>query len=472
MAELAPVKTESSASSRGAHLNSGNGPTMQPVDIGHSDYVALLDPDAAFWSLVKKEKLAEALADSALLKEHRRKRDRFLEEMNTLRFGLKPQAVYFNLTERCNLNCSYCYIPEKLRRKGVSMSEDKLSRALKTLRRYFKKTLPPGRLAQVIFHGSEPMLCREALFSALDEFGGDFNFGIQTNGTLLDEEAIQFLTSRGISVGLSLDGHRADISKRTRKTWGGEGIHHQVIEAIERLKGYPNYSVICTATSTNMRTLSSIVDFFHGMEIPTCMLNPVRCTLPGAREVKPSDHQFARHFLKALDRTFELYEKTGRKLIVANFANILISILAPAARRLMCDISPCGGGRCFFAVSAQGDLYPCSEFIGLPAFKGGSLFNGGIEKALASPACRAVTGRKVEDIEPCRRCAVRHFCGSPCPAEAHEMNGGMDQPGAFCELYEEQVRYALRAIADGRQDAYLWDNWDTDTETSLEITSL
>jgi len=204
MAELAPVKTESSASSRGAHLNSGNGPTMQPIDIGHPNYMALLDPDAAFWSLVKKEKLAEALADSSLLKEHRRKRDRFLEEMNTLRFGLKPQAVYFNLTERCNLNCSYCYIPEKLRRKGVSMSEDKLTGTLKTLRRYFKKTLPPGRLAQVIFHGSEPMLCREALFSALDEFGGDFNFGIQTNGTLLDEEAIQFLTSRGISVGLSL----------------------------------------------------------------------------------------------------------------------------------------------------------------------------------------------------------------------------------------------------------------------------
>ena len=59
-----------------------------------------------------------------------------------------------------------------------------------------------------------------------------------------------------------------------------------------------------------------------------------------------------------------------------------------------------------------------------------------------------VTGRKVEDIEPCRRCAIRHFCGSPCPAEAHEMNGGMDQTGAFCEFYEEQVRYAFRLIAD------------------------
>ena len=43
----------------------------------------------------------------------------------------------------------------------------------------------------------------------------------------------------------------------------------------------------------------------------------------------------------------------------------LIGILAPTARRLMCDISPCGGGRAFFALAADGGLYPCSEFIGL-----------------------------------------------------------------------------------------------------------
>jgi uncharacterized protein len=159
-------------------------------------------------------------------------------------------------------------------------------------------------------------------------------------------------------------------------------------------------------------------------------------------------------------------------MVIANFANVLVSIVAPTARRLMCDISPCGGGRCFFAVSAKGDLFPCSEFIGIPEFRGGNLFAGEIEEALRSPAFKKVTGRRAEAIEPCSRCAVRHFCGSPCPAEAHEMNGSMDRPGAFCELYEEQVRYALRLIADGKEEGYLWDGWDAETATSLEITSL
>jgi len=138
----------------------------------------------------------------------------------------------------------------------------------------------------------------------------------------------------------------------------------------------------------------------------------------------------------------------------------------------MCDISPCGGGRAFFAVSAKGELFPCSEFIGLQEFNGGNLFKDTVEDVLQSEAFKKVTGRKVENIDPCNRCAVRHFCGSPCPAEAHEMNGGMDQPGAFCELYEEQARYALRLIADEKHEAFLWDNWDADTLTSFEMTSM
>jgi uncharacterized protein len=221
----------------------------------------------------------------------------------------------------------------------------------------------------------------------------------------------------------------------------------------------------------NMSRLVPIVDFFHELEIQTCMINPVRCTREGARKIKPQDHEMSRFYLAALDRTHEMYEKTGRKLVVANFANILIGILAPQARRLMCDISPCGGGRSFFAVSARGELFPCSEFVGIESFKGGNLFRNEIEKALASKPFKRVTGRKVEDIDPCRRCAVRHFCGSPCPAEAHEMHGGMQQPGAFCELYEEQARYALRLIADNRHEAYLWDRWDAGTVTSFQMNS-
>ncbi len=122
-----------------------------------------------------------------------------------------------------------------------------------------------------------------------------------------------------------------------------------------------------------------------------------------------------------------------------------------------------------FALAPGGDLFPCSEFIGLEQFCGGNLFRDEIPTVLESDPFRLVTGRKVEDIEPCRHCAIRHFCGSPCPAEAHEMNGDMQQVGAFCEFYEEQVRYAFRLIADDKVGDFLWDGWDEDLEPTFAI---
>lgn len=438
---------------------------LTPVDIGHDRYMALLDPRTAFWSLVDKTQVASTLAGGPLLDDYQEKAGDFARELHALRFKLQPSAVYVNPTELCNLDCTYCYLPSEMRREGSHMPVDRLLAALDKLRSYFATVMPEGRRPRIIFHGSEPLMNRQAVFTAIKTFGDDFVFGLQTNGTLLDRSAIKFLTSHNVSIGLSLDGPEAAITDSTRYTWSGRSVHDQVLTAMDRLRDYNAWSVITTCTTENLLHLTRMVELFHAHEVPTCMLNTVRCTLPGARSVKPADPDMARTFIAALDRSHELYLKTGRKLVVANFANILLAILAPSARRLMCDISPCGGGRAFFALAADGGLYPCSEFIGLPRFRGGDLLESGVEAALDSAGFNLVTGRNVDDFVPCRDCAIRHFCGAPCPAEAHEMNDGMNNTGAFCEFYKQQVYYAFRLIADGIADDYLWNGWDDDTET-------
>lgn len=443
-------------------------PRLQPYDIGHERYVALLHPETAFWSLVDKTRMEEELSGSDLAERFQAQAAQFAQELHALRFELKPSGVYVNPTERCNLDCTYCYIPDTLRRHGSDMPAERLLGALQRLKEYFATVMDGGegaRKPRLIFHGAEPLMNREALFAAIDLFQDDFAFGVQTNGTLLTDAAADFLMQRNVSIGLSLDGPTAPITNATRHTWAGQGVHQHVLRAMERLQGYGSWSVITTCTTENLAHLTDMVELFHRHQVPTCMLNAVRCTLSGARGVKPADGDFARAFIAALERTHELYRETGRKLVVANFANILLAILAPTARRLMCDISPCGGGRAFFALAADGGLFPCSEFIGLPAFEGGNLFTDGVAAALESPAFKTVTQRDVDQFEPCGSCPIRHFCGSPCPAEANEMNGGMEKTGAFCQFYEEQVRYALRLIADGKSDDFLWDGWDQGTET-------
>lgn len=443
------------------YVNTGAGPLLVPVEIGHPTHLAVIDPDTAFWALVRKDRLVDLIAGGDVLQEYHKQRDVCAREMHSLRFGLKPSAVYFNPTDRCNLDCSYCYIPREMRRSGEHMSEGRLLESLGKLRDYFAQHMPKGRLPRVIFHGAEPLLNFKAVKAGISAFEQEFLFGVQTNATLLDEETLRFLTDHEVSIGLSLDGPTAEVTNRTRKSWSGPGnVHESVMRAMELLRGYPGYSVIVTVTQENVGFLTPLVELLHSHGVPGCLLNATRCTLPGAREVRVGDLELSGPFIKAVERSYELYKQTGHKMVVANFANILLAILAPTARRLMCDISPCGGGRAFFAIAANGDLFPCSEFIGLESFCGGNLFREGIDHAMSSPAFNAVTGRDVDRFDPCRRCAIRHYCGSPCPAEAHEMNGGMDKIGAFCQFYEEQVRYAFRLIAEGRANDFLWDNWD------------
>lgn len=443
--------------------NTGHGPNFSLLEIGDPERLAVVEADTAFWALVERDNLQAALA-GPLLEEFAAASGRFREEMAYLRGGLTPSAVYLNPSERCNLNCGYCYLPEEMRKNGIDMGEERLLAALARLKEYFRRTLPAGVKPQLIFHGSEPMVARQDMFAGIAAFCDDFRFGIQTNGTLLDDGALAFLREHRVGIGLSLDAPVAEIADSTRKNWAGKGYFHQVVEVIRKLADYPALNVITTVTRANLHTLTEMVDFYHGLGVGVVMMNPVRCTRQGGLDLKPDNQELARAFFAALDRSYALYEESGRKLVVANFANVLAGVVGPTGRRLMCDISPCGGGRCFFAVAADGAVVPCSEFIGMHEFAGGNLFRDEPEEILASSAFQAVTGRKVEKIVPCAGCAIRHFCGAPCPAEIYKVMGDINAPSPYCSFYEEQVRYAFRQIAQGRDNAFLWDSWQEETD--------
>ncbi len=428
------------------------------LDIDLPEQVAVVEPDTAAWAIVRRGALFKYLAGGNALKLKARSRE-FQREMDKLRFGLKPSAVYFNPTERCNFDCSYCYLPQAMRRRGKTMSAQELCAMLERLLAYFRGILPAHVKPQVIFHGSEPMLAREAVFAGIRKFHKDFHFGVQTNATLLDEKAIDFLTEHRVGIGISLDGPTAKIADDSRKDWRGKGAFAHVIKVLKRLASYPAFNVIATVTRRNVHALVEMVNFYHNLGVGVVMFNPVRCTRPGGRKLKPDDAVLAKSFCAALDRTFDLYQQTGQKLVVANFANVLAGIAGPTTRRLMCDISPCGGGRCFFAVSARGDIFPCSEFIGLDKFKGGNIYRDPLSAVLDSAPFKEITQRKTEDFSPCSSCIIRHFCGAPCPAEIKAVTGTVHAASPYCEFYQDQVRCAFRVIAQDRLEAYLWDDW-------------
>jgi uncharacterized protein len=174
-------------------------------------------------------------------------------------------------------------------------------------------------------------------------------------------------------------------------------------------------------------------------------MNPVRGTQVSSRSFRPDPLQLASEFIKAVDESIRL-TKEGRRIVIGDFANILLGIIAPSARVLMCDISPCGGGRRFFSITADGKAYPCGEFIGMERFLGGNIFSDSIEDIVASRNFLKVRERVVEDIQECRTCLFKNMCGAPCPAEIYSTEGSMYAKSYYCDFYKKVAEHAFKVI--------------------------
>ncbi len=197
--------------------------------------------------------------------------------------------------------------------------------------------------------------------SIIDLVTRKFRYGIQTNGFLLNDEDMEFIMERGVNLGISFDSQ----DMKTNDFLRGEGHFNSVSRILEVMQGYKHLNVITTINHYNYTQLPEMVDFLAG-KVEVCLMNPVRGTSAGGRKLRPPV-EAADYFIKAVDRAIEL-TGSGERIVIGDFANILLGIVAPTSRVLQCDISPCGAGRRFFAITPDMKVYPCGEFIGFQEF--------------------------------------------------------------------------------------------------------
>ncbi len=406
----------------------------------------LINPDNVFWALIfgKGHAISTTRKIRSLYVRYKKKLD---AAMRKFRFAIALNSVYINPTDRCNADCPYCYIPKSKRKYGESMSNSQLMHILNKVDKYFagyRKKYSAKPI--IIYHGSEPLIVKKILFPSIARFGGKFHFGIQTNASLLTEEDAEFLKLHKVSVGISLDSFREETNSHTRKIPDGRSFD-KAIQAIDWFSGYEGLSVITTITRYNVKDLPEMVRFLHAKRVGCVLLNPVRATRKAVLKLRPDEEKLPDYFIQAVTEAARLSKGSEHRIIIGNFSNIILGIIAPQARRLMCDISPCGGGRCFFAITAGGETIPCGEFIGLKEFYGGNIFNTPIKKAVFSPAFKKIRERIAEKIAECETCLYRNICGAPCPAETYSLSKNLYIKSPYCEFYKKIINYAFKLIA-------------------------
>jgi uncharacterized protein len=320
----------------------------------------------------------------------------------------------------CNLGCHYCYYLEK---KQLYENNTSFRMSEKLLEAYIVQHIEcfPGPTINFSWHGGEPTLLGVDFFRKIVELqrrhqplGRHITNGIQTNGTLLNENWCQFLADEGFGVGLSMDGPQ-DLHDRYRLTRHQEPTHEMALRGYHLLKNYAiPIDILCVVHSHNVRSPKKVYTFFKQLGVQYLTF------LPLVQRHSAADKLVRRHSVKPDDwGTFlcNIFDAW----IAQDIGKIKIQIFEEAAgiafdqEHALCVFrKTCGD---IPVLEHNGDVYSCDHFV-TPEHRLGNIQETRLVELMESPAQKTF-GQDKWDTLPryCLTCEVLEMCNGGCPKD-------------------------------------------------------
>jgi uncharacterized protein len=164
-------------------------------------------------------------------------------EQLTPRSTARNIEAILKITERCNINCNYCYFfnmhNKDFEKHPPLISRDTVESVGKFLAQGAREL--GARRVIVDLHGGEPMLMKKQAFVAIcDQLKAaitpvaDLRLKIQTNATLVDQEWIDIFSAYDFTVGVSIDGPQEE-NDRNRVDHQGRGTYAATAQGLTML---------------------------------------------------------------------------------------------------------------------------------------------------------------------------------------------------------------------------------------------
>ena len=318
----------------------------------------------------------------------------------------------------CNLGCRYCYYLGKgsLGQEGgpLRMPED-------LLENYIIQHIAasPDEVIRFSWHGGEPTVLGLDYFRLIVDIqrrshlsGRTVANGMQTNGTLLNEEWGRFLAAEGFAVGLSLDGPR-EMHDRYRVTRDGRPTFEETMRGYETLRrhGVPT-DILCVVSSHNVRRPAEVYRFFRRIGASYVTFLPLVERRPDAADGVTPETVPAEAWGDFLCSVFDEWA-------AGDIGLIKVQIIEEAARTAfgqehsLCIFRPVCGD--IPVVESNGDFYCCDHFVDAE-HRVGNIRDTPLIDLLENPVQKAFGLAKLEKMPHfCRACDVRVMCNGECP---------------------------------------------------------
>ncbi|MBQ8905921.1 MAG: thioether cross-link-forming SCIFF peptide maturase [Ruminococcus sp.] len=362
------------------------------------------------------------------------------------------KAMCLHIAHDCNLRCAYCFASTGDFGEGRKlMLEETAKKAIDFL---IARSGDRVNL-EVDFFGGEPLMNFDVVKETVKyarslekQHNKNFRFTITTNGVLLDDAKMEFINAEMSNVVLSIDG-RKEVNDRVRKRVDGSGCYDKIMPAFKKLvdaRGDKEYYVRGTFTKYNLDFSEDVFSLYE-QGFDQISVEPVVCdaSAPYALTERELSTIFA-EYENLAERILE-NEKKGGKF---NFFHFMLDLdQGPCAIK---RLRGCGCGNEYVAITPDGDIYPCHQFVGIPEYKMGNLDEGSFNEEMKSEFASA----HVYSKPTCRECWARFYCSGGCNANNYQYAGDIHNAHKFsCELEKKRLECAimLKAARLEREEA-------------------
>ena len=328
--------------------------------------------------------------------------------------------LYIELTSKCNLRCKHCYMEGGLARPN----ELRLSQMLTLIEEF-------AELGGAFFtlSGGEPLLYPNWPALAKHAAKKGLRLALMTNGTYLDQKSLDLIKALGITVGLGLDGIRAETHDANR----GKGSFAETMQALQRLADnhYLYNTTICfTPMRFNIYDLPGVVEMMRQRGLPRLYVSLLEA------------RGRAEYFMERLQLT-----EAQRQWLIGYLYQASLDLLGTMAievthhveifQRLIFnyDDGNDDAAKLTIRITSDGEVY-LSAYMGAPEHQVGQVGKASLKAMLNSPKAGKILGaieRRVETIPKCRNCVYKGICRGGSAVLAHSKFGTFNEPDEFCE---------------------------------------
>lgn len=355
------------------------------------------------------------------------------------------KALCLHVAHDCNLRCKYCF---------ASQGDFKGDRSLMTFETgkkaldFLLQNSGNRRNLEVDFFGGEPLMNFD-LVKKLVAYGREeekkydkhFRFTITTNGVLLDDEIQDFINENMDNVVLSIDG-RKEINDEMRPTTNGKGSYDIIVPKFKELidkRGDKDYFIRGTFTNENLDFSEDLKDFYyHGFKKTS--IEPV---VTDEREPYAIREEHLDKILSEYEKMSKDYIEIRKKDKDFSFFHFIIDLSQGPC--IVKRTVGCGAGSEYVAITPQGEIYPCHQFVGEEDF-----LLGNVDEGIKNTDLRdTFKNSNVYTNEDCPTCWARYYCSGGCHANAYYSNNDLSKPYKVgCEMEKKRIECAISVLAN------------------------